>query len=128
VLSWLTELAAVRKLLPGESTGYGRGFVATEETWLGILPVGYADGFRRDLSGTHVLVDGERSEVVGAVSMDATAVRLDRERRIGTPVTLVGPGLPLEEHAQAAGTITYELATRIEASPTRAKRVVTGAS
>jgi alanine racemase len=127
-LSWQTELAAVRRLLPGESTGYGRRFVATEETWLGILPVGYADGFRRDLSGTHVLVDGARSEVVGAVSMDATAVRLDRERRIGTPVTLVGPGLPLEEHARVAGSITYELATQIGISRTRTRRVVTGAS
>ena len=45
---------------PGESTGYGRRFVAERDTWIGILPVGYADGFRRDLTGTEVLVDGER--------------------------------------------------------------------
>ena len=42
----------------GESTGYGRRFVAAADTWIGILPVGYADGFRRDLTGTEVLVDG----------------------------------------------------------------------
>ena len=44
---------------PGESTGYGRRFVAERPTWIGIVPVGYADGFRRDLTGTEVLVDGE---------------------------------------------------------------------
>jgi alanine racemase len=124
VLSWRSELAAVRMLRAGQSTGYGRLFVAADDTWLGIVPVGYADGFRRDLTGTEVLVDGERCPVVGAVSMDATAVRLDRERPVGTPVTLVGPGVPLESHARAAGTITYELSSRIDSSPLRARRVV----
>jgi alanine racemase len=124
VLSWRSELSLVKRLRPGESTGYGRLFVATEDTWIGIVPVGYADGFRRDLIGTELLVDGERCEVVGAVSMDATAVRLDRELPSGTAVTLVGPGLPLEEHARAAGTITYELSSRLDSSPPRARRVV----
>ena len=61
---------------PRESTGYGRRFVATDETWVGIVPVGYADGFRRDMSGTEILVGGVRAAVVGTVSMDALAVRL----------------------------------------------------
>jgi alanine racemase len=56
--------------------------------------------------------------------MDAFAVALDRELPSGTPVTLVGPELPLEEHARLAGTITYELVSRIESGPTRARRVV----
>jgi alanine racemase len=128
VLSWRSELAAVRLLRRGESTGYGRLFVAAEETWIGIVPVGYADGFRRDLSGTELLVEGERCPVVGAVSMDATAVRLPRRIEAGVEVTLVGPGLPLEEHARTAGTITYELSSRIESSPLRARRVVVGAA
>ena len=92
-------------------------FVAARDTWIGILPVGYADGFRRDLTGTEVLVEGERRRVVGAVSMDATAVELDRQLPPGTPVTIIGPGLPLEEHARVAETITYELACRINAPP-----------
>ena len=62
--------------------------------------------------------------MVGTVSMDAFAVELDRELPAGTPVTLVGPGVPLEEHARVAGTITYELASRIATGPTRARRVV----
>jgi len=124
VLSWRSELAAVRRLAPGESTGYGRLFVAERETWIGIVPVGYADGFRRDLSGTRVAVAGEPRRVVGAVSMDAFAVELPGELPAGTEVTLVGPGVPLEEHARVAGTITYELASRIERGPARATRVV----
>jgi len=124
VLSWTSEVALTRLLRAGESTGYGRVFVAGRETWIGIVPVGYADGFRRDLTGTQVLVDGEPSRVVGAVSMDAFAVELAGPKPPGTPVTLVGPGAPLEAHARVAGTITYELATGIESSRSRAQRVL----
>jgi alanine racemase len=124
VLSWQTEIAQARLLRPGESTGYGRRYVAERDTWIGILPVGYADGFRRDLTGTQVRVAGELRPVVGTISMDATAVELDRELPPGTPVTLVGHGVSLESHARAASTIAYELACGIETSPTRARRVV----
>ncbi|HEY6961847.1 MAG TPA: alanine racemase [Gaiellaceae bacterium] len=124
VLSWTSEIALSKLLHPGESTGYGRTFVAERDTWIGIVPVGYADGFRRDLTGTEVRVGGERRRVIGTISMDATAVELDRELPPGTPVTLVGKGLPLEEHARVAGTITYELACGIDSSPLRARRVV----
>src|SRR6185312_1002332 len=97
-----------------ESTGYGRRFVAREETWIGIVPVGYADGFRRDLTGTRVRVGGELRSVVGTISMDALAVELEREMPVGTPVVLLGRGVAVEEHARVAGTIAYELLTRIE--------------
>jgi alanine racemase len=124
VLSWRTQVAQSRLLRAGESTGYGRRYVARADTWIGILPIGYADGFRRDLEGTEVLVDGARRRIVGAVSMDAAAVELERELPPGTPVELVGPGVPLVEHARVAGTITYELSCGITSSPTRAHRVV----
>jgi alanine racemase len=126
VLSWMTELAQSKLLRAGESTGYGRLFVAERETWIGILPVGYADGLRRDLTGTAVRIGGETCKVVGAVSMDATAIELDRELPPGTPVTIVGPGAPLEDHARVAGTLTYELACGIDSSPARAHRAVVG--
>jgi alanine racemase len=125
VLSWTSEIAQSKLLHAGESTGYGRRFVADSDTWIGIMPLGYADGFRRDLTGTEVRVAGERRRVIGAVSMDATAVELDRELPPGTPVTIVGHGVPLEEHARVADTITYELTARINTSPTRTRRVVT---
>jgi alanine racemase len=124
VLSWRSELAQVKRLGPGESTGYGRRFVAERETWVGIAPVGYADGFRRDMTGTEVLVGEERRRVVGTVSMDALAVELGRELPVGMPVTLVGGGVLLEEHARIADTINYELVAGIDSSPTRARRVV----
>ena len=126
VLSWRTGLGQVKLLRPGESTGYGREYVPDRETWIGIVPVGYADGFRRALSGTEVLVDGDRRRVVGRVSMDAFAVELPGELRVGTPVTLLGDGLLIEEHARAAGTINYELACGIGivARPERTQTLV----
>ena len=107
-----------------ESTGYGREFVAEEPTRIGIVPVGYADGFRRGLSGADVLVDGVRRRVVGTVSMDAIAVELDGELPVDTPVTLIGNGLLAEEHARVADTINYEIVCGIESGPTRARRTV----
>src|SRR5207248_6883298 len=100
VLSWTSHLAYCRLLRAGESTGYGRRFIAEEDTWIGIVPVGYADGFRRDLSGTQVRVGGELRPVVGTISMDAFAVELDRELPIGTPVVLIGRGMLAEDHAR----------------------------
>ncbi len=117
----------VRRLGPGESTGYGRRFVATDETWVGIVPVGYADGFRRDMSGTEILVGGVRAAVVGTVSMDALAVRLPVQVERGAPVTLVGDGVTLEQHAAVADTIGYELACGIRVAHGRAERRVHGA-
>jgi alanine racemase len=124
VLSWRSELALVKLLRAGESTGYGRRYVAAHDTWIGVVPVGYADGFRRDLTGTEVLVAGERRRVVGTVSMDAVVVELDRELPAGTDVTIVGDGVLLEEHARVAETITYELACGLGHAPERSSRRV----
>ena len=123
-LSWTSHLAQIRQLGAGESTGYGRRFVAERPTWIGIVPVGYADGFRRDLAGTEVRVAGELRRAVGTVSMDAFAVELDRELPVGTPVTLLGHGVLAEDHARVAATINYELVCGINDNPARARRVV----
>jgi alanine racemase len=123
-LRWESEIAQVRRLEPGESTGYRRQFVADEMTWIGIVPIGYADGFRRDMTGTEIVVDGDRAPVVGTVSMDALAVALRRPVDPGTTVTIVGDGITLEAHARVADTIAYELACGIGMSPARSTRVV----
>jgi alanine racemase len=123
-LRWTSQLAQVKLLGAGESTGYGRTFVAERPTWIGIVPVGYADGFRRDLRGAEVLVGGARRRVVGTVSMDALAVELDRELPVGETVTLLGDGVLAEEHARVAGTIAYEIVCGVKTGPPRATREV----
>ena len=123
-LRWESYLAQVRRVQPGDSTGYGRRWIAARPTWIGIVPVGYADGFRRDLTGTEIRVAGEPRRVVGTVSRDAFAVELDRELPVGAPVTLLGHGIQAEAHARVAGTIAYEIVTGIRSSPDRARRTV----
>jgi alanine racemase len=123
-LRWESYLAQVKRLEPGESTGYGRRFVAEAPTWIGIVPVGYADGFRRDLIGTEVRVAGEPRRAVGTVSMDSFAVELDRELPVGAPVVLLGHGVSAEAHARVAETINYEIVTGIRSDPRRARRTV----
>ena len=124
-LRWESELGQVKRLLPGESTGYGRRFVATEETWIGIVPVGYADGFRRDLTrdrGRRRRDRGLRSSGPSPWTPSPSACREEFDR--GTPVTLVGEGVSLEDHARVAGTIGYELACGIRTAPGRGEREV----
>ncbi|MDQ3065767.1 MAG: alanine racemase [Actinomycetota bacterium] len=123
-LRWDSELAQVRLVQTGQSTGYGRRWIAERPTWVGIVPVGYADGFRRDLTGTVVRVAGEPRRVIGTISMDAFAVELDRELPVGAPVTLLGHGVMAEAHARVADTIGYEIVTGIRSSPERARRTV----
>ena len=126
VLSWRSYVALTRSLAPGESTGYGRRFFVDEPTRIGIVPVGYADGFRRGLTGTDVLVGEERRPVVGTISMDSLAVRLGDEPE-GAPVTLIGEGVIAEDHARVLGTINYEITCGIARDPRRAvRRVVDG--
>jgi alanine racemase len=121
VLSWRSHVAQAKFLAPGRSTGYGRRFVAERETRIGLVPVGYGDGFRRGLTGAEVLVGGSRRPVLGTISMDSFAVELDDEPE-GTEVTLIGDGLLADEHARHLGTINYEITTAIVSDPRRAER------
>jgi alanine racemase len=121
VLSWRSYVALAKTVPAGGTVGYGRRFVADRPTRVGVVPVGYADGFRRGLMGTQVVVGGSRRHVVGAVSMDALFVELDDEEE-GTPVTLLGDGVLAEEHARHLGTINYEITTGIRSDPLRAER------
>jgi len=107
-----SELIAVQNLAPGERVGYGFGFEAKEAMTLGVVACGYADGYPRHApTGTPVLVKGRRTTLVGRVSMDMLCVDITdiEDAYIGSPVTLWGEGLPAEEVAAAAGTVSYEL-------------------
>jgi alanine racemase len=109
-------VAAVKRAAAGESAGYGRRFIAERETWLGTLPIGYADGIRRGLSNNcDVLVDGVRYPLVGAVSMDNITVDLGNESdvRPGDPATIIGRSgaerQTAEDVARRLDTINYEV-------------------
>jgi alanine racemase len=111
------QLIAVQQLQPGDSVGYGSSFAAEAPLRIGIVACGYADGYPRACAtGTPVLVDGARTRTVGRVSMDMVTVDLTpvRDAQPGSEVTLWGRGpnsslLPIDEVAQSAGTIGYEL-------------------
>ena len=107
-----SEIIATQHLQPGERIGYGFSYEAVGEMTIGVVACGYADGYPRHApSGTPVLVNGKRARIVGRVSMDMICVDISDipEAYIGTPVTLWGEGLPADEVAAAAGTLSYEL-------------------
>jgi alanine racemase len=112
-----SRLIATQQLQPGDTVGYGSSYTAAAPMRIGIVACGYADGYPRHCgSGTPVRVDGVRTGTVGRVSMDMLAVDLTPvpAAGLGSEVTLWGrsPGdtlLAIDEVAQAAGTIGYEL-------------------
>jgi alanine racemase len=107
-----SQVIAVQELLPGETIGYGATFRVDKPTRVGVLACGYADGYPRHApSGTPVVVGGVRTATVGRVSMDMMMVDLGPvpAARVGTPATLWGEELAIDEVATAAGTVGYEL-------------------
>ncbi|HEU5282658.1 MAG TPA: alanine racemase, partial [Burkholderiales bacterium] len=107
-----SRVIAVHQLSAGESVGYGALFRARDAMRMGVVACGYADGYPRHApTGTPVLVAGARTHLIGRVSMDMLCVDLTGlpQAQVGAPVVLWGEGLPVEEVAQAAGTISYEL-------------------
>jgi alanine racemase len=109
-------VADVKRFERGASAGYGRTWRAPEDTWVGVLPIGYGDGVRRGLSNNaEVLVDGRRHPLVGTVSMDNITIDLGPETDIepGTAAVLIGPQgsdrILAEEVAARLETINYEV-------------------
>jgi alanine racemase len=106
------ELIAINSIRKGESVGYGAAHVCPEDMNIGVAAIGYGDGYPRGLrQGAPVLVNGRRAQLIGPVSMDLTTIDLRHhpEARVGDSVILWGDGLPLEEVAQWADAIPYEL-------------------
>ncbi len=128
VLTARTVLANVKRVPAGAAVSYGRRWIADRTTTLGLVPVGYGDGIHRTASNrAEVGFAGERLPVRGTICMDQMVVDLgDRSARIGDPVTLFGPGDDGEPSAQdwadAAGTIAYEIVTRLQGRWSRTYR------
>jgi alanine racemase len=116
VMTLGTKLIAVQHLRRGDAIGYGGTWRCPEDMPVGVAAVGYADGYPRHAPpGTPVLVRGHRCPLVGRVSMDMINLDLRPlpDARPGDPVTLWGEGLSVEEVADRAGTISYELLCRV---------------
>ena len=112
VMTLESRLIAVNSQPQGEAVGYGGDWVCPEPMRIGVAAMGYGDGYPRHLpSGTPVLVDGRPAALAGRVSMDMITIdlRSTPEASVGDAVTLWGSGLPVDDIAERAGTIAYEL-------------------
>lgn len=121
VLTWKTHVIAMREIEAGQTVGYGATFVAERPMRLALLPVGYADGFRREassgLGNGWVRIAGQRAAVVGRVSMNLTVVDVTEiaEAAEGVEVTLLGEDVSAEDHARWCETVPYEILCGIRA-------------
>ena len=129
-LSFLTRISYVKFVQKGTSIGYGRTWVAPEDTWIATMPVGYADGFNRLFSNSgHVLVNGRSYPIVGRVCMDQSMIDLGPapEAKVGDEVVLIGRSgdlaITTEAWAKALKTITHEVTCQINA---RVERIYDG--
>ncbi|MFT5425402.1 MAG: alanine racemase [Gammaproteobacteria bacterium] len=112
VMTLQSKLITVKKLKAGEPVGYGATWRCPEDMSVGVVAAGYGDGYPRHApSGTPVLVNGKRVELIGRASMDMLTVdlRTQENAKTGDPVILWGEGLPVEEVANHAQTIPYEV-------------------
>lgn len=124
VMTLRSAVISVRQVQPGETVGYAANWTAARPSRIATVTIGYGDGYPRlAKNGTPVLVKGQRAALVGRVSMDMITVDVtDLENvEIGDEVILWGEGLPVAEVAEWAGTIGYELTTRM---PARTPRVI----
>jgi len=107
-----TKLISVNRNQRGEHVGYAATWQCPEDMPVGVAAIGYGDGYPRSApSGTPVLVGGTRAAIIGRVSMDLIAIdlRAAPDAKVGDRVVLWGTGLPVEEIAAYAGTISYDL-------------------
>ncbi len=112
--AWKTRLASCKVIPQGWAIGYGQLYTLQQDEIVGVLPVGYGDGYRRKY-GNHVLIDGQRAEVLGAECMDQTMIRLPRKYPMGTEVVLVGTqgseSILIEDLAKTWKTIEVDATT-----------------
>jgi len=125
VMRLTARLVAVKTVPEGGSVGYGASWSAPEPTRIGVVTIGYGDGYPRHAPvGTPVWLRGRRVGILGRVSMDSLAVDLSAvpEAATGEEVELWGPNLAVDEVAERVGTIAYELLTKV--TPRVARRYV----
>ena len=112
VMTLSSQLIAVKHLTKGETIGYGGTYICEKDMTVGIVAIGYGDGYPRHAkTGTPVLVNNKRTRLLGRVSMDMICVDLSEQdnAQVNDPVVLWGSDLPIEEVAECSDTIAYEL-------------------
>lgn len=116
VMRWISAISQVKILAKGESVGYGRTFIAEKETKIAIIPVGYADGFKRSLSNGQggVFIQDKFCPTVGRVCMDMIMVDVSKlQVKEGDRVEIIGENQTIEKFAENMQTIAYEVMTSI---------------
>ena len=112
-MSVYSELSQVKQVKKGEVISYGGTYEAQGNEWIGTVPIGYADGWKRKLQGFHVLVNGKKCPIVGRICMDSMMVKLDQEYEPGQQVTLIGEDngsfISMDDVADHLETICYEI-------------------
>lgn len=117
VLSWYTNLLQIKRVPKGTRVGYVGTYATARSTYIGILPIGYSDGYARQASNrSNVVINGSSYPVVGKVSMNLVTIDLGPRLRVHTDdrVTLIGEGVSADDLAQQWGTINYEVISRID--------------
>jgi alanine racemase len=120
VMTLESRVIAVRELPAGEPLGYGGTFVTTRATRIGVVAMGYADGYPRHApSGAPVAVDGQLTQLIGRVSMDMLMVDLTElpQAGLGSRVELWGNQVAISELASLCGTIAYQLLCNLKRVP-----------
>lgn len=113
-VQWYSKVSQVKTIPAGDTIGYGRSFKARNEIRIAIIPVGYADGFRRSLSNGcgAVFIKNQKCQVVGRVCMDMIMVAIgDLDVSFSDPVEIIGPNQTMEDFAEDMDTIPYEVLT-----------------
>lgn len=124
-MSLTAQIIAVREVPAGDTVGYGASWTAARDSRIATVSCGYADGYPRHApSGTPVIIAGQRVPLVGRVSMDMLSVDVTDlpQAQLGAAVELWGAQLPVDEVAQACGTIGYELLSKVTARVPRRYR------
>jgi alanine racemase len=117
VMTWKTRILSLRTLAAGDTVGYNATYTAPNPMRIALLPVGFADGLRRELSSTNdrpggwVMLHGRRAPILGRISMNLTVIDVTAipETQPGDEAILLGPGITADDHARLAHTTAYEI-------------------
>jgi alanine racemase len=125
LMTWKARIIGIRNLTPGDTVGYNAIFTAAQPMRVALLPIGYADGLRRELSSSNThsggwtIIHGQRAPILGRISMNLTVVDVTKIPgiTIGDEAIILGDGITADDHAHLAHTISYEIVCGIRATP-----------